>query len=53
MKSPLAWFVVLSCVCIVAPYALGVPPRTARDRRAIAVTLAFLACILLCMASLR
>jgi hypothetical protein len=53
MRSAAAWFLILAGVCIVGPYVLGVPPRTRRDRVYVAVTLAFLAWILLLMISLR
>jgi hypothetical protein len=54
MRSSGFWFVVLVVVgCLVAPYTLGVRPRTARQRAYIAITIAFLAWVLPLMASLR
>ena len=54
MRSPGIWFIVLVVVgCLVAPYALGVRPKTARQRVYIAITIAFLAWVLPLMASLR
>jgi hypothetical protein len=54
MRSPAVWFVVLVVVgCLVAPYVLGVPPKTARQRACLALTIAFLAWVLPLMASLR
>ena len=47
------WFFVLSSACIIGPYALGVRPRTGRDRFCLALTLTFLAWLLLLMASVR
>jgi hypothetical protein len=42
MRSFRMWFLVLLVVLMVAPYALGVRPRTRRDWFAVAVILAFL-----------
>jgi hypothetical protein len=53
MRSPGTWFLILAGVSIVGPYVLGVPPRTHRDRVYVAVTLAFLAWVLLLMISRR
>jgi hypothetical protein len=53
LRSATTWFVVLAVVCIAGPYVLRVPPRTDDERRWIALTIAFLAWMLLCMASLR
>jgi hypothetical protein len=53
MRSAGTWFLILAGVCIVGPYVLGVPPRTRRDRVYLALTLAFLAWVLLLMISLR
>jgi hypothetical protein len=47
------WFVLLSAVCIGGPYLLGVNPRTRRERLYVAITLAFLAWMLLLMTPLR
>jgi len=52
MKSHGAWFLLLLAVCIVGPYVLGVRPRTKRQWTFIAVTIAFVAWVLL-MAPLR
>ena len=46
-------FALLAAACIVGPYALGVSPRTRRDWRWIAITIAFLTWVLPMMASLR
>ena len=43
MRSPLTWFLMLTAACVVAPYLLGVRPRTRRQWMYLAVTLAFLA----------
>ena len=40
-------------VCLVGPYVLGVRPRTRRDWQYIAITIAFLAWILLLMVPVR
>jgi hypothetical protein len=53
MRSPVTWFILLALACMVGPYVLRVPPRTDRERRWLAVTIAFLAWILFCMVSLR
>ena len=53
MKSAGSWFLLLTVVCIVGPYVLGVRPRTRRHWIALAVTIAFLAWVLLFMGSLR
>ena len=52
MRSSKTWFLILGAVCVVGPYLLGVGPRSMRERRYIAITLAFLAWVLLLMASL-
>ena len=52
MKSATTWFVILATCCIVGPYLFGVQPRTQREWRYIAITLAFLAWLLLAMVSL-
>jgi len=53
LKSATTWFLILASVCVAAPYLLGVPPRTPRERRYLALTIAFLAWVLLMMGSLR
>jgi uncharacterized membrane protein len=54
MRSPGVWFVVLVVAgCLVAPYVLGVRPKTTRQRLYVALTIAFLAWVLPLMASLR
>lgn len=53
MTSAATWFLVLAGVCVAGPYILGVRPRTPRQRLYIAVTVAFLAWVLLLMVSLR
>ena len=53
MRSPVTWFLILTATCVVAPYLLGVRPRTRRQWMYLAVTLAFLAWILPLMSSLR
>jgi uncharacterized membrane protein len=40
------WFVVLVATCVVAPYALGVRPKTHRDWVALTLILAFLTWLL-------
>jgi hypothetical protein len=47
-----AWFAVLVSVCIVAPYLLGVRPRSRQEWNQMAMTIAFLAWILPLMVSL-
>ncbi len=53
MRSAGTWFLVLASVSIVGPYILGVRPRTERQRLYVALTVAFLAWILLMMISVR
>jgi hypothetical protein len=53
MRSAATWFLILVGVCIGGPYLLGVRPRTPRERQYVAVTIAFLAWVLLPMAALR
>jgi hypothetical protein len=53
MRSAATWFLILAGVCIAGPYLLGVRPRTPRERQYVAVTIAFLAWVLLLMAALR
>lgn len=52
MKSHGLWFLLLVAVCIVGPYVLGVRPKTSRQWLYIAITIAFIAWVLL-MAPLR
>jgi hypothetical protein len=53
VQSAATWFLVLASACVAAPYLLGVQPRTRRERRYVAIAIAFLAWVLLLMASLR
>ena len=53
MRSAGAWFLLLTGASILAPYVLGVPPKTHRQRIYVAVTIAFVAWILLEMVPLR
>jgi hypothetical protein len=53
MQSAATWFLILVGVCIAGPYLFGVRPRTPRERLYVAVTIAFLAWVLLLMAALR
>jgi hypothetical protein len=46
------WFFLLLVACIAGPYLFGVRPRTRREWTYVAVTIAFLAWVLL-MAQLR
>lgn len=53
MKSPTTWFVILAAVCILGPYVLGIRPSARRQWLFVALTIAFLAWILLLMVPLR
>ena len=53
LKSSTFWFVVLALASVTGPYVLRVPPRTRRQWRYIAVTVAWLAWLLPLMVSLR
>jgi hypothetical protein len=53
LKSATTWFVIVTLACVAGPYLLGVRPRTPRERQYLALTLAFLAWVLLMMESLR
>ena len=53
IRSAVAWFLLLTGVCLVGPYVLGVRPRTERQWLYIALTIAFLAWVLGFMVSLR
>ena len=53
MKSPTAWFLILAALCIAGPYILGVRPSARRQWLFVAVTIAFLAWVLLLMVPLR
>jgi hypothetical protein len=52
MRSHGSWFLLLLAICIAGPYLLGVRPKTRREWTYIAITIAFVAWILL-MAPLR
>jgi len=51
MKSPITWFLLLASVCLAGPYAFGVRPRTRRHWVALAITIGFLAWLLLPLAT--
>lgn len=53
MRSAGTWFLVLALVCVIAPYLLGVRPRTRRHWAYLAITIAFLTWLLAYMTSLR
>jgi hypothetical protein len=53
MKSAVTWFVILTTICVVGPYLLGVRPRTRRHWTYLALTIAFLALMLPLVSSLR
>ena len=53
LKQPGTWFLLLAAAVFLGPYVLGIRPRTRRERRAVAVTLAFLAWILLLTSPVR
>jgi hypothetical protein len=53
MKLPGTWFLVLTAICVVGPYVLGVRPRTRRHWLCLAVTITFLALMLPLMSPLR
>jgi hypothetical protein len=53
MRSHTTWFVLLGLLCILAPYVLGVAPKARRQWFFIAVTITFLAWLLLLMAPVR
>jgi hypothetical protein len=53
MRSHGTWFWLLAAICIVAPYILHVRPRTRRQWTYLALTLAFLAWVLLFLTPLR
>jgi hypothetical protein len=53
VTSHATWFVVLLIICVGGPYALGMPPASRRQWTLVAVTIAFLAWVLLLMAPLR
>jgi hypothetical protein len=53
MRSAGFWFLILTILCIVTPYLVGVRPETRRQWTLIAITIAFLAWVLPLMAALR
>jgi len=53
MRSGLFWFVLLVAVCVAGPYFFGVRPKNRRQWLYVALTIAFLAWMLLLMAPLR
>ena len=52
ISPAIAWFFILVFICIAGPYMLDVRPRTQRQWRYIAVTIALLAWLLPLMVSL-
>ena len=53
MRTPLSWFILLLVVCVVAPYVMGVRPRHRRDWILVAITITFLAWLLIGFTSVR
>ena len=53
MRSAVFWFVLLTAACVAGPYFLGVRPKNGRQWLSVALTIAFLAWMLLLMAPLR
>jgi len=53
MRTPLAWYILLVSLCILAPYAFRIRPERRRDWIWITVTIAFLTWLLAGFASLR
>jgi len=53
MRLQLIWFLTLVAACIAGPYLLHVAPKTRRHWAYLTVTLAFLAWVLLFLASVR
>lgn len=53
MRSASTWFTVLTLICIIGPYLLGVRPRTRRHWLYITLTIAFIAWLLPLMDTLR
>jgi len=53
MNSAGSWFLLLLLLCILGPYVLGVRPKTRRDWTYIAITVGFIAWVLILMAPLR
>lgn len=47
MRTTSGWYWLLLGVIVVAPYLLGVPPRSARDWRCVTIAVAFLTWLLL------
>jgi hypothetical protein len=52
MRSHVTWFVLLAIVCIGGPYLLHVEPHERRQWQYVAITLAFLAWLLMMMVPL-
>jgi hypothetical protein len=46
LRSFAFWFLILSMTCLVAPYAVGMPPRSRHDWLALALIIAFLSWLL-------
>jgi hypothetical protein len=46
MRTPLAWYVLLVSLCVLAPYLVGVRPRRRKDWIVLTVTIAFLTWLL-------
>ena len=53
MRSAVMWFVILTGVCLVGPYLLGVAPKARRHWFYLALTIGFLAWVLPLMVLLR
>ena len=52
IRSHGPWFLLLLVVCVAGPYLLGVRPRTNRQWTYIALTIVFMAWVVLLMAPL-
>ena len=46
-RDPRLWFLIVLAICVVAPYLLGVRPKTRRDWLLIGLTIAFAAWLLI------
>jgi hypothetical protein len=53
MRTPLAWYILLVSLCVLAPYLLGIRPRGRKDWIWLTLTIAFLTWLLAGFTSVR
>lgn len=53
MRTPLAWYILLVSLCVLAPYLFGIRPQRRKDWILLTLTIAFLTWLLAGFTSVR